>query len=104
MIRIPLQITYADGRTAAVDATQYAVAEYGQHCLAAGIVPPPIDGARSVADMMQIRYMAWAELARHDRRMPGFDAWNRTVDEVSSAREPVPVDPTGPAIPAASSP
>lgn len=108
MIRIPLRITYRDGGTADVDATQYALAAYGIWCNREKLPQPRFEDGRTVelTDMHALRYWAWAELMRdkpHGVRA-SFEAWNSTVDEVMPAGEPAPADPTRTATPAAQSP
>jgi hypothetical protein len=104
MIRVPLRVKYRGGATADVSATQYSLAEYGLWCAKNGIPPVELDDDRTatLADVHQLRFMAWAELQREAAVRVAFEAWNRTVDEVDSPEGSTggAVDPTVPGTPA----
>lgn len=106
MMRVPLRVVYADGTTADVTATQYALARYAAHCQATGVRPPamtPDDtGTVQLEHIGQLRYMAYAELRRHaPDTLPDYDEWDVTVDEVVGGDAET-VDPTLPAVSAVS--
>jgi hypothetical protein len=109
VIRVPLRVTFRDGQTADVSGTQYSLAEYGLWCARHGIPPAELkeDRTATIADMHQLRFMAWAELQRDAPVKLTFEAWNRTVDEVASPEGTgaegtgaAAVDPTGAGTPA----
>ena len=95
MMRQALTVTYRDGLTEDVTATQYSLARFAQYVAVKGYkydVREP-----GMMAVLQLRYMAWAELQRDATVKTTFEVWEATVDEVSGA-EMQTVDPTRPAM------
>lgn len=97
MIRIPLTVHYADGRQQTVTGTQYGMAAYAQHAARTGLPMPKPGDTTDMGALVQLRFMAYAELARNaNGKHPAWPAWDQSVDEVT-AEDAAPVDPTRPA-------
>jgi hypothetical protein len=84
VIRLPLRVHHRDGSVTDVSATQYSLGAWATYCAKQGIVMDPENPG--ILAVVQLRYMAWAELSRDDGprggKPVGFAAWDTGVDEV----------------------
>lgn len=98
MIRRGLIIRYANGDEDKVEGTQYGVGRFAQYLASKGWSAQYNAHDPGVMSLLQLRYMAWAEVQRNRAQKQSFDVWDALVDEVEAEQGADDVDPTGPAI------
>ena len=97
--RQPLTVHYRDGTSMELYATQYALGRFSQYIAEKGWRYDP--NQPGIIALLQLRYMAWAELMRDSPRRQTFETWDASVDEVEGEQAQQ-ADPTQPAMSAGS--
>ena len=92
MFRQQLEVTYRDGRTETVTATQWAIGEASDYFASKR---RKIDMENPFDMVVFVRAQAWASLYSDSATRPAFDTWSKDVDDVTPADdEPDAVDST----------
>jgi hypothetical protein len=87
-------VHYADGTTAPVVLTQWAMGQFAQWSARQGLA---VDLSNpGLMGVVMMRYQAYCELHRDPSKpRPSFEKWDMTVSEVEPEGDDEPVDPTG---------
>lgn len=91
MMRMPVTVTYRDGSVKEVVASQWSIGQFAMWASKKGYT---VDlGAPGAMGIVMLRYQAYAEIQRDAGVATAFEAWDKTVEDVSPD-EVETVDPT----------